>query len=356
MRRDEDEGDEPRSDGGQFRRRPMGGEAVRWGIIGCGDVTEVKSGPAFQKAAGSALVAVMRRDGAKARDYAERHDVPRWSANADAIVGDPEVDAVYVATPPSSHAEYVRRAAAAGKPVYVEKPMGMTALECEGMIRACERGGVPLFVAYYRRLLPRFTKVERILADGTIGEPRFVRATLRQPAPSEREREGWRFDPEIAGGGLFVDLGSHVLDLFDAWFGPVRDVHGSATTRLPGKGVEDGVTASFVFDGGVQGVGVWDFAGVGRQDEAVVIGSHGIVSVPMFDEGPIVVVDARGRETRHSVPHPPHVQQPLVQSVTDELLGRGTCPSTGSSAARTQAVVDAILAEHRRRRLSSPER
>ena len=82
---------------------------IRWGIIGCGDVTEVKSGPGLQKADGSQLVAVMRRDAEKARDYAKRHNVPRAYGDAQELIDDPEVDAVYVATPPGSHAEYAIR-------------------------------------------------------------------------------------------------------------------------------------------------------------------------------------------------------------------------------------------------------
>src|SRR5690349_18239861 len=117
---------------------------IRWGIIGCGDVTEIKSGPGFQKAEGSELVAVMRRDAAKARDYAERHKVPRWYSDADALLADRDVDAVYVATPTSSHKEYVLKAARAGKPVLVEKPMAASVGDCEAMIAACREAGVPL--------------------------------------------------------------------------------------------------------------------------------------------------------------------------------------------------------------------
>ncbi|HQP36635.1 MAG TPA: Gfo/Idh/MocA family oxidoreductase, partial [Polyangiaceae bacterium] len=98
---------------------------IRWGMIGCGDVTERKSGPAFQKARESALVAVASRSPERAKDWALRHGVGRWHADAQALIDDPEVDIVYVATPPSSHAELALRCAAAGKPAYVEKPMAL---------------------------------------------------------------------------------------------------------------------------------------------------------------------------------------------------------------------------------------
>ena len=131
-------------------------KTIRWGIIGCGDVTEVKSGPALQKADHSALVAVMRRNGQLAEDFARRHGVPQWYDDAAALIHDPAVDAVYIATPPSSHKEYTLMSAAAGKPVYVEKPMARNTAECQAMIAACHKANVPLFVAYYRRALARF--------------------------------------------------------------------------------------------------------------------------------------------------------------------------------------------------------
>ncbi len=191
---------------------------IRWGIIGCGDVTEVKSGPAFSKVPHSKLVAVMRRDAAKAEDYARRHHVPKWYTNADDLINDPEVDAVYIATPPGSHAEYTLKVAAAGKPVYVEKPMAISNTECQQMIDACAKANVPLFVAYYRRSMPIFLKVKELLSSGVIGEVRMVNIRLYHPPQKGFGSTGelpWRLQPELSGGGLFFDLASHQLDLLD---------------------------------------------------------------------------------------------------------------------------------------------
>ena len=326
-------------------------DPIRFGIVGCGDVTEVKSGPAFQKLPGVTLSAVMRRDGGKARDYAARHGVPRWTDDADALIGGDDVDAVYVATPPSSHAAYVRAVAEAGKPVYVEKPMGMTLAECEAMNAACRRAGVPLFVAYYRRALPRFEQARAWIQGGAIGTPRMVRLTLSQPAPSDAAREAWRFDPEIAGGGLFMDLGSHAFDLLDHWLGPIADVEGHAVTVHPRGRVEDEVSARFAFESGVHGVAAFSFSGALHEDQLVVLGTRGRVSVPVFADGPVVRVDADGVAHAEEIPHPEHVQMPLIAQMVDELRGgEARCASTGASAARTQGVLDAILLGLRRRR------
>jgi predicted dehydrogenase len=332
-------------------RRTAALERVRWGIIGVGDVTEVKSGPGFQQARSSELVAVMRRDGARAADYARRHGVPRWYDDADELLADPEVDAVYIATPPDSHADYTLRAAAAGKPVYVEKPMARTAAECRAMVDACDRAGVPLFVAYYRRAMPRFTTVRHLLADGAIGTPRAVSVRLQQPAP--RSPDGglpWRLQPEISGGGLFVDLGSHTLDLLDLLLGPVTQCAGVAATGDAGTGsrhtAEDLVAATFSFASGVHGVGLWVFDALQSRDDVEIVGTGGSLRFSSFGQEPLRLTTASGQRLIDA-PYPATVQLPLIQTVVDALTGRGQCPSTGRTALRTAEVVDTLLGGYR---------
>ena len=208
-------------------------EKVRWGIIGCGDVTEVKSGPALQRIEHSEIVAVMRRDGDKARSYAKRHGVPYAYSDADDLINHPEVNAIYVATPPSTHAEYTVRAASAGKPVYVEKPMARTHAECLHMIEACRSAQVALFVAYYRRALPYFLQVKALLDNRSIGAVRTVHICLhQQPMTIDRANPPWRVVPSIAGGGLFFDLASHQFDLLDFLFGPIKEARGTTATTF----------------------------------------------------------------------------------------------------------------------------
>ena len=157
-------------------------EKVKWGSIGCGDVMEVKSGPALQNVQHSDLIAVMRRDGTLAKDFARRHNVDKWYDQATDLVNDTQVNAIYIATPPDSHLEYTRLAAQAGKPVYVEKPMANSHAECLEMIQVCKQYQVPLFGAYYRRALPRFLKVKDILGSGVLGTIQRVDVQLLQPA------------------------------------------------------------------------------------------------------------------------------------------------------------------------------
>lgn len=322
-------------------------ETVRWGIIGVGDVTEAKSGPGFQQADRSRLVAVMRRDGQKAADYARRHGVPRWYDDADALIADPDVDAVYVATPPDSHADYTVRALRAGKPVYVEKPMARTAAECEEMLSASRRAGVPLFVAYYRRAMPRFERVKELLDGGAIGQVRAFRIENFAAVPDDPATLGWRVHPEVSGGGLFVDLGSHTLDLVDHLLGPVTRTTGFAANTAGAYPAEDVVSATFQLGSAVVGTGLWCYAAGEARDEVEIIGTAGSLIFSSFGQEALRLRTATGTE-KIEAPYPQTVQQPLIQAVVDELTGQGTCPSTGESAARTARVVDALLGTYRR--------
>lgn len=318
---------------------------IRWGMIGCGSVTEVKSGPALQRAAGSALVAVMRRDGEKARDYAARHGVAKWGTDAQALIHDPEVDAVYIATPPAFHADYAVQVAQAGKPVYVEKPMGCTVAECRRMLAACEQAGVPLFVAYYRRALPRFLQVKALLEAEALGEVRAVIVRLIRPLQgSDADAGNWRVDPALAGGGYFYDVGSHMLDLLDFLFGPIVTARGTAANQAGRYAAEDVVAGHFTFANGVQGIGLWSFASynTGIFDQVEIVGTRGRLSYSTFGEMPILLETAQGI-TPFDIPNPPHIQQPLIQTIVDELHGAGHCPSRGDSAQRTNWVMEELV-------------
>jgi 1,5-anhydro-D-fructose reductase (1,5-anhydro-D-mannitol-forming) len=317
-------------------------KTIRWGIIGCGDVTEVKSGPGFAKAERSALVAVMRRNGDLARDYAQRHGVPRWYDDGAALIADPEVDAVYVATPPNAHKEYTLAAAAAGKPVYVEKPMALDAGECDEMIAACRAAGVPLFVAFYRRALPRFLKVKELIDTGAIGDVRAVTITLYRHYQPPAGALPWRINPAISGGGLFVDLASHTLDLLDFMLGPIARVTGGAGNQAGRYAAEDIVHGAFEFTSGVRGTGIWSFNAFGDVDRTEIVGSRGRVSFATFDDLPVTLDTAAGPQT-FTIPHPAHVHQPLIQTIVDELRGKGKCESTGESGARSSWVMDRCL-------------
>ncbi|MBO0950402.1 Gfo/Idh/MocA family protein [Fibrella forsythiae] len=320
-------------------------ESVQWGIIGCGDVTEVKSGPAFAKAPHSSLVAVMRRDARKAADYAQRHNVPTWYTDADALINDPTVNAVYIATPPDSHADYAIRAMRAGKPVYVEKPMALNAAECEAMNQVSRETGVPLFVAFYRRALPYFLKVKELVDSGVIGQVRSVSIQLNWP-PNERElgpQAGWRVSPAISGGGLFHDLAAHQFDFLEFLLGPIESASGITRNQAGLYTADDIVVGTFEFASGVLGTGSWCFTVNPEQriEQTQLVGSTGKITFSFFENFVITIDTAAGSETI-TVPFPEHVQQPLIELIVTDLRGRGKSPSTGETGARTSQILDWI--------------
>jgi 1,5-anhydro-D-fructose reductase (1,5-anhydro-D-mannitol-forming) len=329
---------------------------IRWGIIGCGDVCEVKSGPAFYKAPGSSLSIVMRRNAALAADFAKRHGVQRSTASAEEVIRDPDVDAVYIATPPGTHSSYARLVASAGKPCYVEKPMARSAVECRAMIEAFERAKQPLFVAYYRRALPRFVKLKEVLGSGALGRVLAVshvyqgRANPERGKPGAPQRTGWREDVGQAGGGLFLDLGSHVVDLLDFLLGPLTGVAGHAARRATPPGAapepdapEDTVVFSFETASGVLGTARYQFHTSSSVDRLEFVGTRGTLSLSVFGKEPIDL-NLGGTHERIETEHPEHVHLPLVQSIVSELTGGAErCSSKGQSALRASEVMDRVL-------------
>lgn len=319
---------------------------IHWGFIGCGDVVERKSGPAFSDIAGSDVVAVMSRTEEHARSYAERHGIKHWYTDAQKLIDDPEVNAVYVATPPSTHAIMAMMAMRAGKPVYVEKPLAATYDDCIRINRVSEETGQPCFVAYYRRYLPYFQRVKQIVADGTLG--RIMNVQIRFAVPPRScdygESLPWRLNPEIAGGGYFYDLAPHQLDLLQDIFGVIVKASGFCANRGELYQAEDNVSACFLFENGLPASGTWCFTGheSAREDRIDIIGEQGTLSFSVFEQKPIVLMTSEGRQVI-DIPHPRYVQMPIIKSVVEDLQGFGLCTSTSVSATPVNWVLDRIL-------------
>lgn len=319
---------------------------INWGMIGCGNVTEKKSGPAFSKVPGSRLLGVTRRNFELAEDYAHRHNVPRVYRDASELISDKDINAVYIATPPGSHAMYATEAIRAGKPVYIEKPMALNYDECRLINETAEKHRVPVFVAYYRRTLPGFVRVKEFIDEGKIGKVLFAGIELFKP-PSDDEKAGrlpWRVDPAESGGGHFFDLASHQLDYLDFLFGPVTKVSSVALNHGGLYQAEDFVTASFTFGNGVVATGTWSFAVPPsmRRDRIEIVGDKGSLSFSTFTFEPIIL-NTEGATLEFENEQPEHVQYFLIGKIVSALEGKGSSPSTGISAARTSQVMDEVV-------------
>jgi len=322
---------------------------INWGIIGCGNVTEVKSGPAFSRVKDSKLIAVMRRDAVLAEDYAKRHNVPKFYSKASDLINDKNINAVYIATPPASHAEYAIEVIKAGKPVYIEKPMAANYPQCLAINKAAEKYKVPVFVAYYRRALPGFLMVKEMIEKGRIGKIRLLQMQLFK-SPSTEEKSGklsWRVDPVISGAGHFFDLASHQLDYLDYVFGPVQKVKSIALNQAGLYKAEDFVTAEFLFPGNIVCTGTWSFSVSldSSRDIIEIIGDKGSIKFSTFSFEPIIITNESGRQEFINE-RPEHVQYNLIEKVVQNLNGKGESPSTGVSAARTSKVMDEVVSEY----------
>ena len=321
---------------------------INWGFIGCGEVTEKKSGPAFNEVEGSQVVAVMSRSENKARSYAERHHVRKWYTDASELIEDPDVNAVYIATPPSSHATFAIMAMRAGKPCYIEKPLAASYNDCIRINRISEQTGVPCFVAYYRRYLPYFQKVKEIIESGTIGNVVNVQVRFSVPPRDLDFQSGkempWRLQPDIAGGGYFYDLAPHQIDLLQNLFGVITRAHGYPANRAHLYQAEDTLSACFFFESGIPGSGSWCFVGheSAKEDCIEVIGEKGSLSFSVFTYQPIEVITSEGQNLI-TVPNPPYVQLPLIKSVIQHLQGIGKCDCTSVSATAVNWVLDRVL-------------
>ena len=319
---------------------------IQWGIIGCGDVTEIKSGPAFNKVNNSQLVAVMRRNAAKAADYARRHAVPKWYDDAQLLIDDPDVNAVYIATPPQSHEAYTIQALKAGKPVYVEKPMATDSAAAARMLAVANETGVKLSVAHYRKAQPRFKQVKALLEAKEIGSVRMVNLLLVQPPQSSliaKTDEFWRVDPAVSGGGLFHDLSPHQLDLLQFFFGDVEKASGFAMNQAGLYPADDLVTGNILFKSGVWFNGAWCFTGAEKEEKDLVeiIGSAGSIRFSTFSTHHIIL-SKKGEERLISFDELAHVQQPMIEAVVQYFLDQGPNPSSAESAVATMKIIDAF--------------
>jgi predicted dehydrogenase len=320
---------------------------INWGIIGCGDVTEVKSGPAFNKVPNSKLIAVMRRNAEKAKDYAQRHGVEKWYSDADKLINDPDVNAIYVATPPLSHEEYAIKAMRAGKPVYVEKPMAFNAAAAEKIEEVAKETQVKVSIAHYRRQQPLFLKIKELLEQKLIGDVQLADMKIYQPHQSPmivQTETNWRTDPSISGGGLFYDLAPHQLDLMLYFFGQAKKVSGISFNASNYYNADDTASGQILFERNVLFNGSWRFTSYERKDHCEIIGSKGKISFSVFDHNPLVI-EKEGKQTVMKFDKFQHVQQPMIQKVVEYFLGQSPNPCSASEGVHVMKMMDAIVSK-----------
>ncbi|WP_298878577.1 Gfo/Idh/MocA family oxidoreductase [uncultured Polaribacter sp.] len=314
---------------------------IKWGIIGCGDVAEIKSGPAFQKVANSELVAVMRRNGVKAKDFAKRHKVPFWYDSVDDILNHPEINAVYIATPPSTHLEIAKQCLAAGKFVYLEKPITLDANEAKQLAEIVTDND-KIVVAHYRRNLPAFQKVKELLTTNSIGKVHFADITILQSKTNNviaKTDDNWRLKPETSGGGYFHDIAPHQIDLMYHYFGVIKNAEGFSTSTQNNK-VADIVNGIIEFENGVQFRGIWNFITSEKdtKDECIIYGEKGTITFSFYGEK--VFLNTSEKNEVFSFENPKHIQQPLIEETVNYFLDNDKNPCALENGVQVMKIID----------------
>lgn len=317
---------------------------IKWGIIGCGDVTEIKSGPAFNKISHSSLHAVMRRNAEKASNYAERHHVPVWYSKVEELIADDQINAIYVATPPAFHEEFTIKALLSGKDVYVEKPMALTAEGCKRMAGAASQSGSKLSVAHYRRAMPFFIKIKELLDQQAIGQVLSVHLKMfraSQQKVNNSPENNWRLNPALSGGGLFYDLAPHQIDMMLYLIGEAEEACGISTQFKSGC-VPDLISGQILLKNNVLFNGSWCFNTPEdeKADICEILGSKGKITFPFFGESFSLKTELN--EEYFHIPPPAHVQQPMIERVVKYFLNEAPNPCDAGTGTEVLRIMEAF--------------
>jgi predicted dehydrogenase len=318
--------------------------------MGCGDIARKRVADALIDAPDSQLFAACRRDAQKLRAFAAEYGIERTYTSGDDLLRDPEIDAVYIATPPRYHLPQTLAAAAAGKHVLVEKPMALSTAECRQMVDACRAANVRLGVAYYRRFYPIVRRMKEILTSGEIGRPMFIAAATSTSMQPDEEG-AWRLVPAESGGGSLMDIGSHRLNLFLDLFGPVADVAAACDTLAGSYAAEDCATLLLRFESGAHGSLHCLFNTSADLDDFCIVGTKGRMQANPLNGGELVI-DQGNTERVEDRPPPANLHSPLVVDFVQAIRERRDPVVTGEEGLRVNQVMERAYAATRLARLS----
>jgi len=316
-------------------------DSINWGIIGCGNVAEVKSGPAFQKIKNSKLIAVMRRNTLKAEDFAKRHKVPFWYDSVDKLLKNNRINAIYIATPPSTHLEIIKKCLDAKKFVYLEKPITLNYAEAKELDKIVAKND-KVVVAHYRRRLPAFEKVKELIEAKIIGKIQFVDLQILQSKNNNiiaKTETNWRLKPEVSGGGYFYDIAPHQIDLMYYYFGKIKVAKGFGTSSTQ-QNVNDIVNGIIEFKNGIQFRGIWNFIASDKEvkDECKIYGEKGTITFSFY--GKKIVVSTNEVEEIFHFKNPKHIQQPMIEQTVNYFLNLDKNPCNIKDAVIVMEVME----------------
>ncbi|WP_158799709.1 Gfo/Idh/MocA family protein [Pedobacter sp. L105] len=313
---------------------------INWGMIGAGEVTEKRNGPAFNNVAGSSLVAVMRRNGEKAEDYARRHGIDKWYTDAAELMNNKDVNAIYISTPPSSHMDYAIEALNRGFNVYLEKPAALNAEQAREIAKVLKQHPAQkLTVAHYRRVMPLFLKVKEFIDHKLIGDIRTVQIRTWQNKDYTNEND-WYIIPEISGGGYFHSVAPHQLDLMLYYFGEPAHYEGFSLNQCGLSKADDHVSGEILFKNKVVVNGSWCFTVAENQitDTCEIVGTKGKITLPF--SGDYVKWKTDKEEQTMIINPPQYAQQPLIEKIVAYFNDEGPNPCSIEEAIVSMEMMD----------------
>ncbi|MBB6480644.1 Gfo/Idh/MocA family protein [Spirochaeta isovalerica] len=323
---------------------------VNWGMIGCGQVTEVKSGPGLYKSENSNLVGVYNVDYDLTLDYIKRHGVEKAYKTVEELLTDPEVDIIYVATPPKFHYQYALDILNAGKIPYIEKPVALNYKQALEIKMLSEKLNIPVYVAFYRRGVEKFLKMKELLDQKILGDIRYLYVTQIMPV-EESELDPahlpWRVIPSISGGGKFLDMAVHVLDVLIMFFGEIEDMQGIVTNQGGYYEADDTVIATFKFRNGIVGSGTWCYVADKNINEVQIVGEKGRITYDGLSAKRFTL-ELDGKSETFEFPEPEHASMPYQQAVVNELIGKAKSEANFEQAINTVKITDMILDGYRK--------
>jgi predicted dehydrogenase len=318
---------------------------VNWGMIGCGQVTEVKSGPGLYKSKNSNLIGVFNDNYDQAVDYTKRHGIEKVYRTPVELLSDDSIDIVYIATPPKFHKMYAIQCLEAGKIPYMEKPVATNYKDCLEIKALSESLNIPVYVAFYRRGMEKFLKIKELLDQKVIGDIRYVYVTQIMKVEDNEldpKRLPWRVIPDISGGGKFLDMGVHVLDCLALYFGEMESMSGIVENKGGYYEADDTVVATFKYKNGIVGSGTWCYVADEEINEVQIVGEKGrIVYDGLGSQSFTLTKD--GISEVFEFPDLEHVAMPYQQAVVNELLGLEKSHANFDEAINVVEMTDALL-------------
>lgn len=319
---------------------------IRWGLVGTGAIANKRVGPALVSAQHSQLIAVCDVVKESVQEFAARFHVPYLYTSLDELLANPEIDAVYLATPIFLHGPQAMQTLRAGKHVLVEKPMALTVAEGEEMIRVARETGKTLATAYYRRFFPTVQRAQQLINDGALGKVVMVVSiyhTWYDPAPGAPG--SWRAQKARAGGGVLWDMGSHRFDLLVGLFGMPTRVWAVTETLAHEYEVEDTASVYMKLGNGAQCVSTWQWSSQTWVDHLSMIGTDGKIVLEPVDSPNLTLYLGKGRTQTRSdeqIPLPENVHLPMIQNFVDSVL-QGIDPvEVGEEGIKTNRILAAI--------------